>query len=60
MSTLTALPLTDDDLDALSVVTEADVLRAQHVWTNAVDKRYRNLLLAEEDIDDAERSDDNA
>ena len=43
------LDLTDEDLDALAEITEADILRAQQRWQRSVDKRYKNLLLADED-----------
>jgi hypothetical protein len=46
---LTALPLTDEQLDALATVTDADVLAAQQAWQRHADKAYRNLLLAEEE-----------
>lgn len=50
---LTPLPLTDDALDALADVTEADVIAAQQAWQRHADPRYRNLLLAAEEAVEA-------
>ncbi len=44
---LTPLPLTDEDLDRLAEITEADIILAQSFATKHLDPRYKNLLLAE-------------
>lgn len=44
---LTPLPLTDEDLDRLAEITEADIILAQSFATKQFDPRYKNLLLAE-------------
>lgn len=46
------LDLTDEDLDALAEITEADILRAQQRWQRSADPQYKNLLLAEEEEPD--------
>ncbi len=47
MADLTPLPLTDEDLDRLAEITEADIILAQSFATKHLDPRYKNLLLAE-------------
>ena len=37
---------TDEDLDALSEVTEQDILAAHQTFVAAVVKRFKNLILA--------------
>lgn len=44
---LTPLPLTDEDLDRLAEITEADIILAQSFAMKHIDPRYKNLLLAE-------------
>jgi hypothetical protein len=44
---LTPLPLTDEDLDRLSEITEQDIVIANSFVTKHLDPRYKNLLLAE-------------
>lgn len=46
MADLTPLPLTDEDLDRLAEITEADIILAQSFATKHLDPRYKNLLLA--------------
>lgn len=43
-----ALELSDEDLDALAVIVEADILRAQQEAQRLLPPRYRNLLQATE------------
>ena len=43
-----ALDLSDEDLDALAVIVEADILRAQQEAQRLLPSRYRNLLQATE------------
>lgn len=47
-----ALDLSDEDLDALAVITEADILRAQQEARRVLPRKYRNLLQATEIDDD--------
>lgn len=49
---LTPLVLTDEDLDALAVITEADILHAQQAARKLLPPKYKNLLQAEEVDDD--------
>lgn len=37
---------TDEDLDALSEITEQDILDAHQTFVQAVSNRFRNLILA--------------
>lgn len=37
---------TDEDLDALSEVTEQDILAAHQTFVQSVSKRFKNLILA--------------
>ena len=39
-------PLTDDDLDRLSEVTEQDILDTNQTIMQAASERFRNLVLA--------------
>lgn len=45
-SKLNFTPLTDDDLDRLSEVTEQDILDTNQTMMQAVSERFRNLVLA--------------
>lgn len=47
MADLTPLTLSDDDLDRLTEITEADIVIAQNFITRQLDRLYKNLLLAE-------------
>lgn len=38
------LPLTDNDLDRLAEVTDADIERAAALWRQTVDEEFRDLL----------------
>lgn len=42
-----ALKFTPKQLDELSTVTPADILKAQQFWKEHAPKRYKNLLDAE-------------
>ena len=44
---LTSLDLSEDELDALSEITEQDIVIAQNFIIKAVDDPFKNLLLAE-------------
>lgn len=44
---LTPLPLTDEDLDRLSPITEQDILIADSFVKKTVDREFKNLLLTE-------------
>jgi hypothetical protein len=44
---LTPLPLTDEDLDRLSEITEQDIVIANSFARRWLDPLYKNLLLAE-------------
>ncbi len=44
---LTPLDLSDEDLDLLAEITEADIILAQLFTTKHLDPKYKNLLLAE-------------
>lgn len=57
MPDLTPLPLTDDELDELAEITLQDIAAAHSFILKALDKRYKNLLLAE-DQELAEEEDD--
>lgn len=46
------LQLSDDDLDKLAEITEADALRTEAKWEELVSKKFVNLLLADELPDD--------
>lgn len=41
------LPLTDNDLDRLAEVTDADIERAMALWQQTVPDEFRDLLDAE-------------
>ena len=45
-SKLNFTPLTDDDLDRLSEVTEQDILDTNQTIMQAASERFRNLVLA--------------
>lgn len=45
--------LTDDQLDQLAQITDQDVLAAHQFITQALSKRYKNLLLARPTDDNA-------
>jgi len=47
------LKLSDKDLDRLSVITDEDISIAHRFTTNALSREFKNLLLAEEQIEDA-------
>ena len=53
MADLEPLDFSEEDLDALAEITEADVLNAQQAWRRHADRRYENLLVAEEELPDA-------
>ena len=38
--------LTDDDLDALSIITEQDIIATHQTIVQSVGKRFKNLILA--------------
>ena len=42
------LPLTDNDLDRLAEVTDADIERAAALWRQTVPDEFKDLLDAEE------------
>ena len=44
---LTPLPLTDEDLDRLSPITEQDIVITNSFAMKALDLLYKNLLLTE-------------
>jgi hypothetical protein len=44
---LTPLPLTDDDLDRLSPITEQDIVITNSFVKKTVDREFQNLLLTE-------------
>lgn len=44
---LTPLNLSDEDLDRLAEITEQDIVEAQRFIARHLDKRYKNLLLAQ-------------
>jgi hypothetical protein len=48
MAELTALNLSDEDLTRLSEITERDIIIAQALITKALDKPFKNLLLAKD------------
>ena len=49
---LIPLNLSDEDLERLSEITEQDIIEAQQFITSALDKPFKNLLLATvEDLD---------
>lgn len=48
MAKLKALQLSDKDLDALSIITGQDIIIAQGKIAKALDKKYKNLLLAKD------------
>lgn len=51
-----AAAMTDEELDALAVITEADILGADRAWQEHASKKYKDLLRAEdgeEPIEDA-------
>lgn len=41
---------TDEDLDALSQVTEQDILTAHQTFVTAVAARFKNLILAVKEL----------
>lgn len=41
---------TDEDLDALSQVTEQDILAAHQTFVTAVANRFKNLILAVKEL----------
>ncbi len=41
---------TDEDLDALSQVTEQDILAAHQTFVTAVAAKFRNLILAVKEL----------
>jgi hypothetical protein len=45
------LDLSDDDLDTLAEVTDADILHAAQTARRYLERRYKNLLQAEEMTD---------
>ena len=48
MAELKALDLSDENLKQLSEITEQDIIIAQNEITKALDKPFKNLLLAED------------
>lgn len=44
---LTPLPLTDEDLDRLSPITEQDIVIANSFVKKTIDREFQNLLLTE-------------
>lgn len=44
---LTPLPLTDEDLDRLSPITEQDIVITNSFFEKTVDREFQNLLLTE-------------
>ncbi len=44
---LTPLPLTDEDLDRLSPITELDIVITNSFVKKTVDREFQNLLLTE-------------
>lgn len=44
---LTPLPLTDEDLDRLSEITEQDIVITNSFAKKTVDREFQNLLLTE-------------
>lgn len=48
MAELVALNLSDEDLERLSEVTEQDIVIAQGSITKALDRKFKNLLLAKD------------
>lgn len=47
MAEKTPLPLTDEDLDRLSPITEQDIVIANSFVEKTVDREFQNLLLTE-------------
>lgn len=45
---LTPLDLSDEDLEILAEITDQDLITAQQFIAKALDPKYRNLLLAED------------
>lgn len=55
---LTPLPLTDEDLDRLSPITELDIVITNSFFKKAVDREFQNLLLTEsQELVELEESD---
>ena len=51
---LTLLGLSEEELDQLSEITERDIVIAQQFFIRVVDPAFKNLLLAEVEIEDDE------